>query len=207
MGVRRSTFHGSHCTIASMPDKSTPQRPTARVFLDCEYTGFVAPKLLSLALVLDASCDFYGELDVSQLEREVNEFVEEHVLSQWGMAPCAYSNRASMAQALAAWFTNLVELGATSIEVHYDYHTDMDLLEDLLQEHGLWTALGRILVPTHVGYLYGDDRVEPYMAKLWAHEEVRTGLKAHHALVDARVLRHVFFMVHDGVEQPFEGYQ
>lgn len=173
------------------------QRRTVQLFLDCEFTGFVGPQLLSMGLVLNESCDFYGELNVPASQREKNEFVDEHVLSQWGKVPTAYSSREQMAHELSKWFSSLQ---AEHIEVHYDYHADMDLLEELLKEFDLWIALKSVLVPTHVGYLYGDDRVDPYMAKRWGHEEARTGLKAHHALVDARVLRQAFLMVHNGFE-------
>lgn len=169
---------------------------TARIFLDTEFTGFVNPQLLSLALVLDESHDFYGELNVPASAREENDFVDAHVLSQWGRVPTAFPSRIELAQALSSW---LFWLDAQSIEVHYDYHADMDLLEAVLLEAGLWDTWKRVLVPTHVAYLYGDDRVEPFMAKRWAFEDVRTGLKPHHALADARVLRQAFLMVHDGV--------
>ena len=178
---------------------SSPQtvQKTVRLFLDCEFTGFVEPKLLSMGLVRNESCDFYGELNVPKSQYEKNEFLDEHVLSQWGNVPTAYSSRKQMAQELSRWFFSLQ---AEHIEVHYDYHTDMDLLESLLKEADLWISWERVLVPTHVGYLYGDDRVDPYMAKCLGYEEVRTGLKPHHALADARVLRQTFLMVHDGVE-------
>lgn len=200
---KRSTFDVDPCTIVSMTSEFTTPNPqtmhtTVQLFLDCEFTGFVEPQLLSMGIVLNDSCDFYGELNVSAFHREKNEFVDEHVLSQWGKVPTAYSSRKQMAQELSRW---LFSLQAEHIEVHYDYHTDMDLLESLLKEADLWVSWERVLVPTHVGYLYGDDRVDPYMATCWANEEERTGLKAHHALVDARVLRQVFLMVHNGCEE------
>lgn len=169
---------------------------TARIFLDTEFTGFANPQLLSLALVLDEGCDFYGELNVPASAREENDFVDEHVLSQWGQVPTAFATRADMAAALSNW---LRLLDAQHIEVHYDYHTDMDLMEALLVEAGRWASWASSLVPTHVGYLYGDDRTEDFMAQRWEEQEAKTGLKAHHALSDARVLRQVFLMVHDGV--------
>lgn len=169
---------------------------TARLFLDTEFTGFVNPQLLSMGLVLDESINFYGELNVPKSSYDENDFVEEHVLSQWGQAETAFANRVDMAQSLVSWFTSL---NAEKIEVHYDYHTDMDLLEELLIETHLWEIWKNILVPTHVGYLYNDDRVEPFMEECWSVEEIRTGLKSHHALADAHVLRQAFLMVHDGV--------
>ena len=166
----------------------------ARVFLDCEFTGFVDPQLLSLALVLSDTESFYGELHIPTESREINQFVDEHVLTQWGRVPTAYPTSNGMAQALSSW---LLWLNADKVVVHYDYHADMDLLEELLKKADLWETWEKTLVPTHVGYLYGDDRVEPFMKRCWDIEEVRTGLKPHHALADARVLRQAFRMVHD----------
>lgn len=176
-----------------MSDLSSTSNP-ARVFLDCEFTGFVEPQLLSLALVLNDTESFYGELWIPAEEREINAFVDEHVLTQWGKVPTAYSTPQDMAAALSSW---LFWLNTDKVHVHYDYHADMDLLENLLKSAGLWETWERVLVPTHVGYLYGDERVEPFMKRRWDIEEVRTGLKPHHALADARVLRQAFRMVHD----------
>lgn len=174
----------------------TLPKGVARLFLDTEFTGFSEPQLLSIALVLDERHYFYGELNVPAHTYEKNDFVDEHVLSQWGKVPTTFESRADLTQALSLWLRGL---GANSIEVHYDYHTDMDLLEELLMEAGLWETWKRTLVPTHVAYLYGDDRVESFMLRHWVLEEAQTGLKPHHALVDAHVLRHAFLMVHDGV--------
>ena len=104
-----------------------------------------------------------------------------------------------MANALSIW---LRSLDAERIHVHYDYHTDMDLLEMLLAGADLWSLWSGVLVPTHVAYLYGDDRVEAFMQDAVSREESKTGLKAHHALADARILSEVFAMVHDGIGAP-----
>ena len=180
--------------LLGMPE-SFSQPTTARLFLDTEFTGFTNSQLLSLALVRDESCDFYGELHIPQSAREKNAFVEAHVLSQWGKAPTAFENTGAMALALSNWLSSL---NAERIEVHYDYHTDMDLMERLLVESTLWHVWEKILIPTHIGYLYGDERLNQFMDSRWSEEELKTGLKAHHALSDARVLRKAFLMVHDG---------
>lgn len=163
-----------------------------RVFLDCEFTSFGDPQLLSMGLVSEHDHAFYGELPVPAV-REDNPFVDEHVLSQWGRMPTAFETPSAMAAALEHW---LLSLESRYIEVHYDYHKDMDLLEALLQHDERWKCWEHRLIATHVGYLYGDDRVEEYVKIAWEQEALKTGLYAHHALADARVLRSAFLMVH-----------
>lgn len=163
-----------------------------RLFLDCEFTSFGDPQLLSMGLVSETDHTFYGELPVPKV-REDNPFVDEHVLSQWGRMPTAFEGPVTMAHALEQW---LLSLNSPTVEVHYDYHKDMDLLEQLLRHGQLWSRWETRLIPVHIGYIYGDERVEAYTQSAWEQEALKTGLYPHHALADARVLREAFKLVH-----------
>lgn len=92
----------------------------------------------------------------------------------------------------------LVESDTAPLDVAYDCHADFDLLERALQAAGLWDRLQKVLRPTHVGYLIGDDSVEAAMEASWMASFAANGIERHHALADARALKCGFMAIHGG---------
>lgn len=167
-------------------------------FLDCEFTGLHArPSLLSLALVSLGGGEHYAELDLSTSEgltrrKAATGFVQREVLVQWGMLPAASGPEHWMARSTATWLQIQAAAAFGTLQVAYDFHTDYEILEDLLSRHALYGDLEQLLVPTHVGYLLDEGGKQAADASLAA-ESV---LRQHHALADARALRAAYLAAH-----------
>ena len=162
------------------------------LFLDTEFLpadGDQEPMLLSIGLCSRTGEEFYAELE--PLPEATNAFVRDHVLSQFGRDAGIVGSASEVATALAAWLDGL---GQPRLEVCYDFHTDFDLLEQLLAG----TPCATNVVETHVGYLNGEAAAERAAEACFAHLEASRALKRHHALADALALRAKFEAVHGG---------
>ena len=160
------------------------------VFLDCEFTSLATPELLSIGLVT-GELECYSELAGAHLA--TNSFVVKNVLPQFDRIPHVDPSLKALGNRVAAW---LYALKASSIDVCYDYHTDMDLLEAALRAARHWSVLNGVLQATHVGYLLGDDAVKAAMAASWTDSVQSLGVGRHHALADARALQAGFYDMH-----------
>ncbi|WP_321945351.1 3'-5' exoribonuclease [Paraburkholderia sp. J10-1] len=142
-----------------------------RVFVDCEFTDFIGCDLISIGLVADDGCEFYGERSDYD-HAACSAFVREAVLPQLGQYPSRVFTREGLRVSLLAWLDQFA--GEPERALCVDYAGDWDLLIDLLGEvpEG-WVGL-------HVGSLVDHGRLEAYFAE---HEG------RHHALVDARANR------------------
>lgn len=160
------------------------------VFIDCEFTSLATPELLSIGLVT-GELECYAELAGTRLA--TNPFVVENVLSQFGRLPHVDPSLAALGNRVAAW---LYALKASTIDVCYDYHTDMDLLEAALRAARHWSVLRGVLQATHVGYLLGDESVQATMTASWVDSVQSLGVGRHHALADARALQAGFIEMH-----------
>lgn len=79
------------------------------VFLDTEFTDFVRPDLISLALVSEDGPKFYAER--ADYRREYcSDFVRETVLPVLGRVPDAACSRPELTERLHAWFERLTGL-------------------------------------------------------------------------------------------------
>lgn len=165
------------------------------IFIDCEFTGMEErkPEFLSIGLVSDDGRELYIELSGETHLTGASTFVLDTVVPQFGLMPHAVESQNELGQRVGAW---LLELGQSSIEVAYDYHTDFDLLERALQCAGLWDPLKSVIKPTHIGYLTGQDDVVAAMERTWADSFAVDGIARHHALADARALRWGFVAMH-----------
>lgn len=161
-------------------------------FLDCEFTSLDNPRLLSLALVVSPNDFFYGELDTEELWAQANTFVLDIVKLQWNRIPSSFGTAHAMANALNIWIDN----HPGSIDICYDYHADMDLLEELLIGANHWGKLKNRLQPTHVGYLHSVESM--VMSENFAATQHTFGIEQHHALADAFALQALFNEVHGG---------
>ena len=172
-----------------------PEPERRLLFLDCEFTSLEDPKLLSIALVADDGSELYVELTGDSHLKRASTFVIETVTPQFGLVPHAETSRIDIGKRVGAW---LLEFSESSIDILYDFHADMDLLESSLRAAAMWTRLKPVLAPTHVGYLIGETVVTTAMEASWSASFVADGIERHHALADARALRAGYFAMHGG---------
>ena len=165
------------------------------VFLDCEFTSLEDPKLLSIALVAEEGRELYVELSGDSHLKRASTFVIETVAPQFGLVPHAETSRIDIGKRVGAW---LLEFSVPSIDVLYDFHADMELLESSLREAAMWTRIKSVLVPTHIGYLIGETVVTTAMETSWSASFAADGIERHHAFADARALRAGYFAMHGG---------
>lgn len=172
------------------------------LFLDCEFTSLEDPRLLSLALVGVSGASLYEELSQDALMRldlapRCNQFVKQVVLPQWGRMKSSHGagcqDLDELARRIARGISELHPTGF--VEVAYDYHTDFDLLESALRGAKENALLAR-LVPTHVGYLRGDEHARDAMHQAWQNCLKSDGVGEHHAWADAQALKAAFEVVH-----------
>lgn len=184
-----------HINTDSHDISATPRPEQRIVFIDCEFTDLVDPRLLSIGLVCDDGRELYIELTGDTHLADASSFVLDTVVPQFGLMPHAVATQIELGKRVGAW---LLGLGDPSITVCYDYHADMDLLEATLHSAGLWTRLSPALKPTHVGYLIGESGVDVAMEASSTASFAADGLGRHHALADARALRAGYVSMHGG---------
>lgn len=149
------------------------------VFLDTEFTDFIRPGLISIALVTEDGQEFYAER-TDYHQDACSEFVREVVLPLLGRVPGAACNRSELTKRLHEWFDQLPE-PATII---YDFEGDWLLLVDAI--------LGRAYrnQPTNFGgklHLGSSSITHPVFER--AQNNIYTpDWPPHHALADARAL-------------------
>ncbi len=93
------------------------------IFLDTEFTDFIRPDLISIALVSEDGREFYAER-TDYFPTRCSEFVRETVLPLLGRVPGASCTHLELTNRLREWFKQLPE-PATII---YDYKVDWHLL-------------------------------------------------------------------------------
>lgn len=144
--------------------------------------------------------DIYVEFANDTHLKRASTFVLRTVVPQFGLVPhAAETSRLALGTRVGAWLLGLAE---PSIDVLYDFHADMDLLEGSLSTADLWPQLEPVLVPTHVGYMYREPAVTMAMEASWEASFAAEGIGRHHALADARALRAGYFALHSGGQTP-----
>lgn len=166
----------------------------ATCFLDCEFTNFDSPALLSLALVDLTGIEHYVELDLDcDIGRErvkaSSDFVRTGgVLDQWCRVEGAKSLPWTMGRRTGEWLLGLAEYTGTRVNVCFDYPTDWALLEGAIRESGLWYRVEGVVHPVDVAMLTGT--IDGELAAAACFESLRErDLMRHHALADALALR------------------
>src|ERR1035437_290783 len=116
------------------------------VFLDTEFSDFVRPDLISLALVAEDGREFYSER--TDYHRDAcSEFVNETVLPLLGRVPGATCSRSELTKRLHAWFDSL-PAPATII---YDFEGDWLLLVDAILGRPIRSPPANFGEPLHLG--------------------------------------------------------
>lgn len=142
------------------------------LFLDTEFTSFASPELISVGISAQ-NADFY--LERTDFPREkCSPFVHAEVLPKLGYGWDAQATAAELPFRLASW---LEGLPATVLVLAYDYADDLRMLMHYLPE--AWRA---VLLPIDVRWDMSDELLAEYFD--------RSGVLRHHALHDARGLRH-----------------
>lgn len=140
-----------------------------RVCVDTEFTDFLDCDLISIALVAEDGREFYAER--TDFDRKAcSPLVWKAVLPQLGQYPERLLSRSDLEAALHEW---LKQFGGGLFCV--DFHGDWDLLVDILD--GVPDGWEAMMVSNEID----NTRLEDYFR--------RSGGR-HHALHDARALRH-----------------
>lgn len=149
---------------------------TSKVFVDTEFTDFVAPKLISIGLAAESGEEFYAELPFSL--HDCNEFVRETVVPMLGKSPHAACTMDELYSKIINWL-KLVRRKDEDMVICFDYQTDWDLFREALANNVPSWCKPR-LVADHINELLR-----------WDYHE-KSGFPEHHALYDALANRYAF---------------
>ena len=149
------------------------------VFLDTEFTDFLRPDLISIALVAEDGSEFYAER-TDYFKDHCSDFVRETVLPLLGGVPDAACTQSELTQRLRDWFEQLPE-PATII---YDFESDWLLLADAILGRTYKNPPANFGEPLHLG---NSSITHPVFER--AQNLIYTpDWPPHHALADARAL-------------------
>ncbi len=149
------------------------------VFLDTEFTDFVRPSLISLALVAEDGREFYAER-TDYNHDACNDFVRETVLPLLGRMPGAACSRSELTDRLHVWFEQLPEPAT----ILYDYQSDWLLLVDAI------LGPSYRAIPANFGdalHLANTSTTHPVFEQALNFTYTQDW-PPHHALADARAL-------------------
>ncbi|WP_321954131.1 hypothetical protein [Paraburkholderia bannensis] len=119
-------FHGALTWPVLLEERSSWNN---RYFLDTEFTDFVQCQLLSIALVGESGCEFYGER--SDYDSTLcSGFVRDVVLPQLGLIEGRAMPFDLLRDAIRLWFGGIPAISEPVL--CYDYETDLNLLRFLL---------------------------------------------------------------------------
>ncbi len=149
------------------------------VFLDTEFTAFVRPDLISMALVCEDGREFYAER-TDYREDDCSDFVRETVLPLLGGVPDAACSRSELTQRLHEWFEQLPE-PATII---YDFESDWLLLVDAILGRAYKNPPANFGEPLHLD----SSAITHPVFEREQNNTYTLNWPPHHALVDARAL-------------------
>lgn len=150
------------------------------VFLDTEFTAFVRPDLISLALVSEDGREFYAER-TDYYREDCTDFVKETVLPLLGRVPGAACTRKELTDRVRDWFGQLAE-PATLV---YDSERDWLLLAVAMLGRPKKDPPGDFGKRMHLdSYAFAHPVFEQAQNCTYTQD-----WPAHHALADARALR------------------
>ena len=149
------------------------------IFLDTEFTDFVRPELISIALVSEDGREFYAER--TDFQRDAcNDFVRETVLPLLGRVPGAACSRLELTERLHEWFAQLPEPGI----IVYDFGGDWLLLVAAILGPTYRSPPDNLGEPLHLG---GYCITHPVFERA-QNNTYTQDWPPHHALADARAL-------------------
>jgi len=153
-----------------------------RVYLDTEFTQFTQPHLISVGLAAEDGREFYAVMK-DYPRQQCSEFVREVVLPIIEHWPSVTLDRRELRESVNQWLNSCAE----STEIVCDFAIDAELLIDLIggdTEHELRmfnVSLVTVMAAGECDQI--ADAFDMYFAapRQWPR---------HHALEDARALRH-----------------
>jgi 3' exoribonuclease, RNase T-like len=166
-------------------------------FLDTEFTNLLVPRLLSIGIVVPGRIDgeFYAEVTDEDRLLDSSRFVQQTVLTQFGLVANAACSYAAMGARAASFFRDLQDaLGPEEfVDVAFESPLDWTLLlramEDCRPQE--WQRTRQSLRPMNVfnidGFAAGAAAADEYFKS-----QALATLSRHHALCDARALRIAF---------------
>lgn len=149
------------------------------IFLDTEFTDFVRPDLISIALVSEDGREFYAE-HTDYYTTRCSDFVKETVLPLLGRVPDAACTRTELTDRLRDWFGQLPEPAI----VVFDYEWDWRLLAVAMLGRPHSKPPGNFAEQL---YLDSHTITHPVFEKALNHTYTQDW-PPHHALADARAL-------------------
>lgn len=149
------------------------------VFLDTEFTDFVRPGLISLALVAEDGSEFYAER--TDYDRDTcSAFVLENVVPFLGRVPGAACSRDELPERLHVWFDQLPE----PVTIIFDFQGDWLLLVDAILGRVYRDPPANFGEPLHLG---NSSITHPVFERA-QNNTYTQDWPPHHALADARAL-------------------
>ena len=144
------------------------------IFLDTEFTNFIDTTLVSMGMVTDTGEQFYVE--VPYPDDECSAFVREVVVPRLGRMPWTFSTRPNLPHRILQWLEVVREPGQC-ISIAFDYQADWDLFVDTIESR----------LPEWCGQKRATHLSDPARRAEFYRQH---RLSEHHALNDARALRH-----------------
>lgn len=149
------------------------------IFLDTEFTDFIRPDLISLALVSEDGQEFYAERTDYQQDA-CSSFVRETVLPLLGRVSGAACTRSELTQRLHAWFLQLPEPAI----LIYDFEGDWQLLVKAILGPAYQSPPDNFGEPL----LLGNSSITHPIFERAQNNSYTQDWPPHHALADARAL-------------------
>lgn len=166
-------------------------------FLDTEFTNLLLPRLLSIGIVVPGRADreFYAEITDEDRLLDSSRFVQQTVLTQFGLIANASCSYAEMGARAASFFCELqAALGPDEIvDVAFECPLDWTLLLRAIEDSKSqeWQRIRQSVRPMNVfnidGFAAGEAAADEYFKS-----QALAVLSRHHALCDARALRIAF---------------
>lgn len=173
-----------------------------RLFLDVEFTAFRDPKMkalgfpysphakmLSLGLVSEDGHELYIETSDPKVWAGASEFVQDQVLTQFGLHPAV--NVASSA-GFGAALADFLEAHPGQHIICADYLDDLRFAMEALEDAKRLAPLADRVHFEQISAIVDAPWAQPLWESAFEKLEADSGLLRHHALLDARVLRIVY---------------
>lgn len=146
---------------------------TTFLFIDTEFTSLEHPQLISLGITTDHAREFYAER-IDFPRQHCSGFVQSQVLPLLGYSYDAAVTAPELSRRLGRWLEPLTD---HHLIVAHDYADDLQLFMSAVPE--CWWHL---LIPLDARWGMSDEALAEFFAV--------PGVIRHHALHDARGLRH-----------------
>ena len=154
-----------------------------RVYLDTEFTQVTQPELISIGLAADDGREFYAVMKSFPLQ-QCSAFVREVVLPIIEHWPNATLDRRELRQSLRQWLNESAE----PLEIVCDFAIDAELLGELIDSDSD-SALRTFSIASIT--VLSTAQCEQIAAAVDRYFTEPRQWPRHHALEDARALRHV----------------